>query len=536
MPTVLDEILAKLDALPQKTQEKLIKDVATATAKQRWVPNPGPQTEAWFSQADELFYGGQAGGGKSALACGLAFEQHERSLVLRRINKDAKRLAEAELIGKILAGDRNRWNGTDLLYRDGRKLIEFGGCENEQDKQRYKGDPHDLIVFDEITDFLESQYVFITIWNRTTTPGQRCRVVATGNPPTTAEGLWVIKRWGAWLDPTHPNPAKPGELRWYLSDEDGTDLEVDGPGPHLIGGNEVYAKSRSFIPAALSDNPDLAADGEYKRILDALPKELRDAYRDGRFDLGLRDDPWQLIPTRWVQEAQNRWTSSPPPGIPMCAMGIDVAQGGGDNNVIAWRHDGWFAPPIVIPGSETPLGVSQAGLVVSHRRDSAVVVVDCGGGYGGQVFTDLKDNGVSVVAYKGSEAALGSTEDNLLKFSNTRTQSLWRFREALNPAQPGGSRIMLPPDQELLSDLCAPRYEVRNRQIVAEPKEKVKARIGRSPDKGDAVVMAWTAGAKLADSGPIWSRRNTPVVNMGTRHAAVARTTRTPQVNTGRRR
>jgi hypothetical protein len=35
-----------------------------------------------------------------------------------------------------------------------------------------------------ITDFTESQYRFITGWNRSTDKGQRCRVVATGNPPT----------------------------------------------------------------------------------------------------------------------------------------------------------------------------------------------------------------------------------------------------------------------------------------------------------------------------------------------------------------
>jgi hypothetical protein len=36
----------------------------------------------------------------------------------------------------------------------------------EPDKQRFKGDPHDLIVFDEGTDFLESQYRIIIGWNR----------------------------------------------------------------------------------------------------------------------------------------------------------------------------------------------------------------------------------------------------------------------------------------------------------------------------------------------------------------------------------
>lgn len=225
-----DEVLERLKSLTPEELKAVEHDVMAATKDMLWVPNPGPQTDAYYCDADELFYGGQAGGGKSALINGLAVTSHERSLILRRIREDAKKLAESELIGKLFDGGRDGWNGSDLVWRNGKQLIQYGGCEQEEDKQRYKGDPHDLICFDEVTDFLETQYEFITIWNRSTTPGQKCRVVATGNPPTSATGLWVIRRWGAWLDPSHPNPAKPGELRWYLRNEVGEEMEVEGRG------------------------------------------------------------------------------------------------------------------------------------------------------------------------------------------------------------------------------------------------------------------------------------------------------------------
>lgn len=502
---MLDEILAKLESLPEKEKQAMVAEVMAATKDAVWIPNPGPQTEAYTTLADELFYGGQAGGGKSSLIVGLSMTCHERSLILRRVNKDAKKLAEAELLGKILDGDRSGWNGTDLAYRDGKRRVEFGGCEMEDDKQRYKGDPHDLICFDEVTDFLESQYLFITIWNRSTTPGQRCRVVCTGNPPTSATGLWVIKRWAAWLDPTHPNPAKPGELRWYIRDENDLDIEVDGKGPHLIGSREVFATSRTFIPAGLQDNPDLADDGNYARLLDKMPKELRDAYRDGKFSASLKDNPKQLIPTAWVQAAQARWTKDPPQGVPMCAIGVDVAQGGTDNNTIAPRHDGWFDEIAVIPGSETPLGSDIGAEVIRRRRNGAIIALDCGGGYGGSSYKTLKDNGIEVVAYKGATASMARTEpDRLLGLSNKRTECWWRFREALDPDQPGGSRIALPPDQTLLSDLTAPTYESERNVITIEPKEKLVKRIGRSPDRGDAVVMAWSVGPKISTSYGLW--------------------------------
>jgi hypothetical protein len=38
-------------------------------------------------------------------------------------------------------------------------------------------------VFDEGTDFLESQYRFIIGWNQSTDPKQRCRVIVASNPP-----------------------------------------------------------------------------------------------------------------------------------------------------------------------------------------------------------------------------------------------------------------------------------------------------------------------------------------------------------------
>ena len=75
----LDAILQRIQGLPEDEQEELKKLAIEGTKDQLWVPNPGPQSEAFFCEADELFYGGQAGGGKSALACGLAVTEHQRS-------------------------------------------------------------------------------------------------------------------------------------------------------------------------------------------------------------------------------------------------------------------------------------------------------------------------------------------------------------------------------------------------------------------------------------------------------------------------
>ena len=64
----------------------------------------------------------------------------------------------------------------------------------------------------------------------------------------------------------------------------------------------------------------------------------------------------------------------------------------------------------------------------------------------------------------------------------------WALRDALDPAH--GSSVALPPSRELRADLCSVRWSKQSNGIKLEDKAEVKRRIGRSPDLGDAYVMA----------------------------------------------
>lgn len=498
----IDEAKKRLESMTPEDRAKWLAAAKKVNDGLLWKPNPGPQTAAYFSQADELFYGGAAGGGKSDLLIGLGITAHRRSLLLRRTNHAANGLVErmTEIIG-----NRDGWSGQQGLWRVGERVVEIGGCQLEEDKQKRKGSAKDFYGFDELPDFTESQYMFITGWNRSPVPGQRCRIVAAGNPPTDPQGFWILKRWGAWLDPHHSNPAQPGELRWYTTGEDGKELEVDGPGPYIINGQEIYATSRSFIPSKLVDNPDQDTPA-YRARLAALPPLERAAYRDGLFGAALEDEANQCIPTAWVQAAQARWAPNPPVGVPMCAIGVDVSlPGGKDATVIARRHDGWFAQLIVLQGKEVLDTKQLAGRIVAVRRDGAKVIIDLGGGWGGDALATLRENGIDAVGYMGIKKYGGRTENSALKLSNTRTAAYWRFREALDPTQPNGSSICLPPSSALLADLCAPRYKNATNGLALESKEDVCKRIGRSPDSGDAVVMAWFDGQKQKNVNGGWA-------------------------------
>lgn len=492
---LLDEILQKLESLPD---EKL-KELETARLKSNriWTPNAGPQQSGYESEVDELFYGGSAGGGKTELLVGLSLTKHTRSLMLRRTNKEASKLVDRYI---ELLGHRDGWNGQLNVWRfpDG-KVIDIGGVQHEDDKQKYKGTPHDLICWDEVSDFTESQFRFINTWNRSADPNQRCRIVCAGNPPTNPAGLWVLKYWAPWLDVRHPNPAEPGELRWFTTIQ-GVDQEVDGPGPHLIDDEWITARSRTFIPAKLADNPDLARTN-YAATLAALPDGLRQAYKEGRFDAALKDDDWQVIPTQWILDAQERWEPDGWKEFAMTAMGFDPAGGGADAAELISRHGPWFSPPITEQGKVTADGSAAAALIIKNRRHNAPVIIDVGGGYGGAVSLRLKDNEIPHQGFNGASATGQKTNDRQLSFTNLRAEAWWRFREALDPDQEMGSPIALPPDPEIRADLAAPTYTVGPRGILIEPKDKLRERLGRSPGKGDAVVMCWASGQEVVKRG-----------------------------------
>lgn len=497
--------------------------IMAEVSRLKFIPNPGPQTEAYFSKADILYFGGSAGCGKTALLTGLALQEHERTLIIRKQFTDLSGLID-ELLKLHGTRDGFTQQPRPKLVTNDNRVIEFGAIANDGDEQSYQGRPHDALFFDEVVQLKEQQVRFVMGWLRSTTKGQRCRVIFASNPPVTADGDWVITMFAPWLDPKHPRPAKSGELRWFITDKYGKDREVDGPEIVHEDGREYKPLSRTFIPGKLADNPYLRDTG-YAATLDAMPEPYRSAMRDGNFMLSRKDGLFQMIPTNWVMEAQRRWVEHkgiPPVGIPMCAIAADCAGGGKDKNIFAPRYDYFYGKLIEIPGKETPNSQGIAAQLMVHRKDNADIIIDMGGGYGGEPYTLLRENldHSKIHAFKGAEGTSVRTKDRIYGFTNVRSAAYWKFKEALDPSQPGGSPIMLPDDRELLAELTAVDFEITSRGIKAEPKEKVMDKLGRSPDRADSVVMAWWVGQKGLLPNLAWGvnknfNRKTPKVMLG---------------------
>ncbi len=480
-----------------------------------WHPFPdSPQEIAFTSQADIIGYGGAAGGGKTDLLLGLALLKHKHSIIFRR---EATQLRDIIERSREIIGNQGRLNENLHIWRGlpSGQIVAFGGIKDEKDISKWRGRAYDLYGFDEVTEFTERQFRSLIAWNRSTDPKVHCQTVAAFNPPMSSDGEWVLRFWGPWLDDQHSRPAHAGELRWFARIDD-NDMEVESGEPIQHKGETIKPRSRTFIPAHVQDNPYLMKT-DYMAGLQALPEPMRSQLLVGDFKAGIQEDVWQVIPRAWVKAAQARWTKEPPKDkegktVPLSSTGVDVARGGQDKGVFADRYDNWFAELVKHPGITIKTGPSIISKLIDHliqigaarptektieyKSDNLTVpIVECSApinidaiGVGSSAVDTGRLHGLNISAINFAEGSKERDKSGRFGFINKRAEDYWKFREALDPEH--GENLALPPDPELLADLCAPRYSVQTNGIKIESKDEIKERLGRSPDCGDAIVMA----------------------------------------------
>ncbi len=249
------------------------------------VPNPGPQTAVLACAADEILYGGAAGGGKS-MALLLAALRHihrptYRAILLRRQGPQLKRTLIAkskELYPRLFPRGQVRWRASDRLWIfPSGATIELAAADKEQDIERYLGSEASFLGWDELTTFTRYQYTYMLSRLRTTDPLIPLRVLSTSNPGSVGHD-WVLSRWAPFLYPPghseYDGPrAAPGEVLSFLpigdSDEERV-VPLGTPG----------ALSRTFFPAKVADTPQLGPEYEAKN-LSGLDRLTRKRLKDG---------------------------------------------------------------------------------------------------------------------------------------------------------------------------------------------------------------------------------------------------------------
>jgi hypothetical protein len=230
------------------------------------------QEVAHTTYADELLYGGAAGGGKSRFvrmeALALALEvPHSATLILRRSFADHNpaggmipqyRMEIPKALGTYNAGD-HIWT-----LRNG-STIELGYLARDADVINYQGAEYQLIILDEATQQTEFRFTYLKsrlrasgrIKDRMEELGYRPRIILTANPGGVGHA-WVK---GRFIDPA------PAEKVWRPAPT----LEDPNPG------------TRVFIPAKVTDNPSI--DDGYINHLNGLDDDTRRMLRDGDWDV-----------------------------------------------------------------------------------------------------------------------------------------------------------------------------------------------------------------------------------------------------------
>lgn len=255
--------------------------------------------------ADEIFYGGARGGGKTDGMLGkfaikaARYGEHAVGVFFRRSREDLKEAIERsqQIYGPIGA----KWNEQKKWWRFPNKArLKFEYLDRDADADNYQGHNYTDVFFEELTHWADPKPVNKLRATLRSAVGVPCQFHATGNPGGPGH---------QWVKARYITPAPQG---WSLMWEDFTNPFT----------GEVVRKNRVFIPSKLSDNRYLGS-GYVANLYQSGSKELVRAWLAGDWDVveGAFFDCWDAarhvvrpftIPDEWTRFRSGDWGSASP--------------------------------------------------------------------------------------------------------------------------------------------------------------------------------------------------------------------------------
>lgn len=282
--------------------------------------------------------------------------------------------------------------------------------------------------------------------------GPQDRFLAVGNPLVPSGRFFAVSRGSGWrsiqasaLD--HPN------LR------EGRTVIPGGPSQAFIDRMraEYGEASPVYVARVLGEFPDQGEQGLFRRS--------------------------------WLEEAARRWKlwEGPRAGAePVVA--VDPARYGPDETVVAVRHGdvvselvAWRRTDLMETVERVQAVLERVGVTAGDETSAQGVVVVDEVGLGAGVADRLRELGYNVSGFNGGRQARASG-----RFANSRAETYWKLRELLERGT-----VALPPDETLFDELVALQWRpTPEGRVRLEAKDDLHGRIGRSPDRADAVTMA----------------------------------------------
>jgi len=157
-------------------------------------------------------------------------------------------------------------------------------------------------------------------------------------------------------------------------------------------------------------------------------------------------------------------------------MGVDVARFGSDNTEMYRRRGAKVVAHKSFAKKDTVFVANAAWEMAGQNRNVVIKVDDTG--VGGGVTDNLRNMGANVVPVN-----FGGSPSDKSKYTTVADEMWFGF--------PIGE-ISIPDDPKLMEELAGRRYDydkIGKRKV--EPKSEFRKRYGRSPDKADALLLAF---------------------------------------------
>ncbi len=214
-----------------------------------------------------------------------------------------------------------------------------------------------------------------------------------------------------------------------------------------------------------------------------------------------------LIPLSWIEAAERRYREkrrlvSLPKSL---YLGVDVAGMGRDSSVLCPRYKNIVEQFTKHQSAGKADHMHVAGLVakLAGRNPQNKAFIDTIGEGAGVYSRLVEQNYSNVYSCKFSERAKDEYNKDLTdvtgeyEFENMRAYLFWAIRDFLNPRNQ--NEVMLCPNASLKEELTAINWEFSSSgKIKIEAKEKIKERIGRSPDDADALANTFYPTQKVS--------------------------------------